>query len=161
MRASNPTHWKKASPQSTHTTACVWLRHLMSMESLPSMAGSSWHWEPRSSWLHRIAIRQSICTTPMYAFVTGGSKLYGPYQHVGQVVNEQSRKIRGKWVYLPGGGSVWPDAGLHAQGKARCGRSVAVYRSAAESINGRLSASRGCGGAGSRGARCRSHIRSP
>src|SRR6218665_1786265 len=43
------------------------------------------------------------------------------------------RKIRAQWVYLPGDGSVWTAGGLHARGKARCGRNVAVYRSAAGS----------------------------
>src|SRR6218665_123892 len=52
------------------------------------------------------------------------------------------RKIRGKWVYLPGDGSVWTDGGLHARCKARCGRNVAVYRSAAGSAPGGVAVGR-------------------
>src|SRR6218665_2033203 len=181
MRASNPILWKKASPQSTHTTTCAWLRRLTSMESLPSMAGPSCHWEPRSSWLHRIAIQQSICTIPIYAFVTGGSKLYGPYQHVAQVVETLYAGVRQtleSFCHTNGalmacrrdllaedswqmGLSTGRKIGLERWWNSCSGQSAMRPHRRLISISDRLSSSRGCGGAGSRGARCRSHIRSP
>lgn len=53
-------------------------------------------------------------------------------------VDETYLKIRGKWyLSLPGSGSVWPDGGLHAQGKARRGRGQGPFSARPSNIRAR------------------------